>query len=280
MMSKKQAPTRKISTLCGSFILASLCGHGLGQLNPSADAAFQAYADKVETRLVQQHRSSAGFLASADFPRLRQGELAIERITPSGGTVLPGALLHHWRGSAFVPGAKAEDFERLLRNPEGWTRDFAPEVVAARTLTRTGDHLSEEIRVRQQHGITVVMETNYDVTFGGLNFHQRYSLSRSSRILEIGSPGSSREHALAPEQEHGFLWRQNTYWSYEEQDGGLYLQIESLSLTRSIPNGLGWLVRPFVESIPRESLEFTLRSACRALSDPIDPTSLRRKPTP
>jgi hypothetical protein len=38
------------------------------------------------------------------------------------------------------------------------------------------------------------------------------------------------------------------------------MQIESVSLTRSIPTGLGWAVGPFVESVPRESLEFTLRS--------------------
>jgi len=43
------------------------------------------------------------------------------------------------------------------------------------------------------------------------------------------------------------------------------MQIETVSLTRSIPAGLGWAIGPFVESVPRESLEFTLRSACNAL---------------
>ena len=76
--------------------------------------------------------------------------------------------------------------------------------------------------------------------------------------------------ALSSSEEHGFLWRQNTYWSYEERDGGLYIQIESVSLTRSIPSGLGWVVGPFVESVPRESLEFTLRSACNALRKSMD----------
>jgi hypothetical protein len=61
------------------------------------------------------------------------------------------------------------------------------------------------------------------------------------------------------------MWRLNTYWSYEERDGGLYMQIESVSLTRSIPSGLGWALGPFVESVPRESLEFTLQAASRAL---------------
>ena len=89
--------------------------------------------------------------------------------------------------------------------------------------------------------------------------------SRSTRISEIASPGHDEERALNSDEEHGFLWRMNTYWSYEERDGGLYMQVESISLTRSIPHGLGWVVRPFVESVPRESLEFTLRSACNAL---------------
>jgi hypothetical protein len=43
-----------------------------------------------------------------------------------------------------------------------------------------------------------------------------------------------------------------------ERDGGTYVQCESISLTRDIPIGFGWMIRPFVTSIPRESLEFTL----------------------
>jgi len=121
------------------------------------------------------------------------------------------------------------------------------------------------MRVRQQHVITVVMDTDYDVAFGKLDGQHGYSLSQSTKITEIDSPGSSGERALSTDEEHGFLWRLNTYWSYEEKDGGLYMQIESVSLTRSIPPGLGWAVKPFVESVPRESLEFTLRSACNAL---------------
>jgi hypothetical protein len=60
----------------------------------------------------------------------------------------------------------------------------------------------------------------------------------------------------------------NTYWSSEERDGGLYMQIESVSLTRSIPAGFAWAIGPFVESVPRESLEFTLRSTASALRKP------------
>jgi galactose mutarotase-like enzyme len=113
--------------------------------------------------------------------------------------------------------------------------------------------------------ITVVMDTAYDVAFGRLDAQHGHSRSRSTRISEIDSAGTSKERVLGPDEEHGFLWRQNIYWSYEERDGGLYMQIESVSLTRSIPTGLGWIVGPFVESVPRDSLEFTLQAVRNAL---------------
>ncbi len=126
------------------------------------------------------------------------------------------------------------------------------------------------MRVRQRQVITVVMDSTYEVSFGRLDLRHGYSISRSTRIQEIDSPGTSRERALTPDEEHGFLWRLNTYWSYEERDGGLYMQIESVSLTRSIPTGMGWAVRPFVQSVPRGSLEFTLSSARKALRPQLE----------
>ena len=83
--------------------------------------------------------------------------------------------------------------------------------------------------------------------------------------VNVSLTAAAEKRVLGPDEEHGFLWRMNTYWSFEERDGRLLMQIESVSLTRSIPRGLGWAVRPFVESVPRESLEFTLRSVGRAL---------------
>ena len=50
----------------------------------------------------------------------------------------------------------------------------------------------------------------------------------------------------------------DTYWRFQEKDGGTYVECQSLSLTRDIPTGLGWMVGPFVTSVPRESLTFTL----------------------
>jgi len=62
------------------------------------------------------------------------------------------------------------------------------------------------------------------------------------------------------------LWRINSYWRLLERDGGTYVQCESISLTRGLPPIIGRLISPFVTSIPRESLEFTLTTTRNALA--------------
>jgi hypothetical protein len=271
----KLMTSRQISNFLNlSFILGLLAfaaAPTCAQAEPTAEAitAFNAYVKAVESRLAQQHQSRDGFLAPPLTPqnekRLRQGELIIEPITPVTGSALPGALLHDWRGTAFAPGATLADFERLMKNISAYPQYFSPQVLQAKLLMQQGDRLQAFMRVRQHHVITVVMDTTYDITFGRLDAQHGYSLSRSTKISEIESPGTAAEHTVPAGDEHGFLWRQNTYWTYEERDGGLYMQIESVSLSRSVPTGLNWIVQPFIEKIPRESLEFTLRSTCNAL---------------
>lgn len=257
-----------------SVLILSACIAGWSETPAAAAREFNDYVGRVESRLANQHRLTDGFLASVGSSaqmdqQLRRGELVIEQLTPEDRGDLPNALLHHWRGTAFARGASVADFERLTKDFGDYPRLFAPQVLQARILSPRGgrvpDQFTAMMRVRQHHVITVVMDTAYDIQYGSLDAQHGYSVSRSTRISEIVSAGTPQEHALTDKDEHGFLWRMNTYWSYEERDGGLYTQVDSISLTRAIPTGLGWAVRPYVESVPRESLEFTLRAVCNAL---------------
>jgi hypothetical protein len=268
LQSMKARRVGEFRVLCfvGLVFFAGATSCHAEEPTPAAVATLNAYIGAVDARLGKEHAEPAGFLGgvAADPQkaiRLRRGELVIEQLTPAAGLDLPGALLHHWRGTAFAPGAHAADVEQVLRDFSAYPRVYAPQVLEARVLAQQGDRFQVLMRVRQRHVITVVMEAAYDVTFGRLDAQHGFSSSRSTRIAEIDSEG----RALSAAADHGYLWRQNTWWSYEERDGGVYLQVESISLTRSIPTGLGWAVGPFVESVPRESLEFTLRSTCNAL---------------
>jgi len=235
------------------------------QPTPAATAAFNSYTARIEAQMEARRRSADGFLAPMDSARLRSGELIVGQLTTGAGAELPGALLHDWRGSAFIPGGKAADFERLMKDFNAYPKVYSPQVLSARVLEHDSDHFLVTMRVQQKHVLTVVMDTEYDVTFGRLDALHGYSISRSTQIAEIDGAGTAHERALGPGEAHGFLWRMNTYWSYAERDGGLYIEIESVSLSRSIPIGLAWAVGPFIESAPRDSLEFTLRATRDAL---------------
>jgi hypothetical protein len=255
---------RKLALLFGTLLILR-APRLFAQPSPAAVAAFNTYAATVESRLAQQHRSANTFLAlePAARARLRSGQLLIEKITTP---TAPGALLHDWRATAFVPNATVADFEHLLQDFSAYPQNFAPQIVSSIVLSRTPTDTLLRLRTRQHHVITVVLDTTCDVTFASLDptpgvpgqlagwGGHGYSISRSTRIDQI-----------TPTGDDGFLYRLNTYWTYEQRDGGLYLQIESLSLTRSIPHGLAWAIQPYLESIPRESLVFTLTSARNAL---------------
>jgi hypothetical protein len=232
---------------------------------PAAVAGFNDYAESVEARLAEQHKSAETFLAPVDRAQLKTGDVVIERLTPATAKELPGAMMQDWRGTAFVPGAKGEDFERVMRNFAIFPRIYAPEVLRASVRTLGANRYQVAMRIRQQHIVTVVMDMTYDTTFGRLDAQHGYSLSRSTNITEIGAAGTPQERALSADEQHGYLWRLNNYWSYEEGDGGLYIQLESISLSRSAPKGLGWMIGPFIQKVPRESLEFTLRATRDAL---------------
>ena len=259
--------TRKLRKLISStgFLLLTVVSVAHAQAPSEAVADFTRYASGVESRLAAEHASKNSSITAADRDRLRNGDLVIQKLVPEKEADPPGAMLHDWRGTAFAPGASAADFERLLRDFPAYATVYAPQVVRAAVLSHTGNAYSVNLRVKQKNVLTVVMDTAYDVTFSSPDRARGWSTSRSTEIREIENAGTGKERALAPKEEHGFLWRLNTYWTWEERDGGLYLQIETVSLTRSIPAGLGWVARPFVESVPRESLEFTLRKTCDAL---------------
>lgn len=261
---KRKTTTWRLGLAALLGLLAGFAGATAAVAQPGREAlaGFDQYVSRVEARLDAQHRSGGRFLTPLPAQSsLAGGNIALEHLTPDGGEELPGALLHHWRGTAFVPGATAAQFEALLRDFPAYPRVFAPQVVRASVLP-DGE---VKMRVVQTHVITVVLDTTYAVTFGARDPLHRYSASRSTHVAEIENAGTPRERALSPAEAHGFLWRLNTYWSWEQRDGGLYLQVETVSLTRGIPAGLGWAVRPFIESVPRESLAFTLHAASNAL---------------
>lgn len=228
--------------------------------------AFNQYIATAEARISGERNSSFSRLDSVPLAermdmvgRLRHGEIVIDR---RGDTTkqVPGGLIHDWVGTVFVPNVSVSQIISLVRDYDHTASYYSPDVMESRLVSANGNDLHVFMRLRKQKIVTVVLDTEYDVHYGSLDADHQYSISRSARISEIEDPGSAHEHALAQGHDHGFLWRLNSYWSFEQANGGVFVQCEAISLTREIPTGLAWMIAPFVSSIPRESLEFTLNA--------------------
>jgi hypothetical protein len=131
--------------------------------------------------------------------------------------------------------------------------------------SRDGDHFLVFLRFRRHKVITVVLNTEHDVHYFRDTDTRGHSRSSEVHIAEVENPGKSNEREKLPSEDGGFLWRMETWWRIEERDGGVFVQSEVASLTRDIPTGLGWLIGPFVTSIPKETLTFTLEATRKAV---------------
>ena len=239
-------------------------------LSPETLAAFDRYVALTDTRIRTQVSDPSGFLylntlpaagRGRAFASLRRGNLYVTPITARGGSsgpvAVPGGLIHHWLGAVFIPGVSMADVLKVVEDYDHKQDDY-PEVVSSRLLSRDGDRFKAAMRLREHHVITVTLDADFDVTYSELDPKHWYATAVSTQIRQVENAGQRREHDLPDGQGDGFLWRLDTDWRYVEQDGGVYVEIEALSLTRDIPDGLGWLITPFVTRVPRESLTSTL----------------------
>jgi hypothetical protein len=243
------------------------------RLSGPALHAYETYAASVEKRFVKRHASPDTYLATLNVGatdrveverQLRSGNLRVEPVNV-GTRQVDGGLLHHWRGAAFVSGARASDMLALLRDYNRLSSYYAPEVESARLVADRAGVATVAMRFRKQMVVTVVLDSEYDVQTGLTSAGTGYSVSRSAHIWEIDHPGTEHERRMTEGDDDGFLWRLNTYWSFVEVPDGLFIECEAISLTRDLQTGLGWLVAPAIQNMPSDSLKFTLTATRNAL---------------
>jgi hypothetical protein len=176
-------------------------------------------------------------------------------------TGVDGGLISHWRGSIFLPGVTLDTLLDRLQHP----REQGPhqeDVLAVRVLARGTDSLDLFIRMTRTKIVTVTYDTEHRVEYRRHGPSRASSRSVATRIAELDDEGRGK----TPGEDRGFLWRMNAYWRYEQVRGGVIVDLESLTLSRSIPLGLGTVVRPLINRVARESMARTLDNIRRTYS--------------
>ena len=250
----------------------------LPKLQDETQKSFFRYVQLTEARNSDElHRGEPFFWIDSlrdeekhqAYAALQSGEIEISKLeTQDGGTVIrcPNGIIHHWVGVAYIPGAKLGDVLEVLQDYDHHSTYYAPDVERSKLESRDGDRFRAFLRFRRHKVITVVLNTEHDIHYFRDSPVRAHSRSSALRISEVENPGEKREKEKTQEDDSGFLWRMETWWRMEETDGGVYVQSEVVSLTRGIPAGLGWLIEPFVNGIPKETLTFTLRATRLAVA--------------
>ncbi len=243
------------------------------KLQAKTAAGFKNYATAVEARRARDITNNEPFLdferrPAADQARimtsLKRGEVFVERAAEArdqAGNEVPvdGGLINHWRGTVFVPGVTLDQLLKVLQEPQS-DKHKQEDVLSSRVVSRDGDSQKVFLRLRRTKFVTVVYDTEYDVDYKRLAGDRALSNSISTKIVEIENAGTPGERALPEGDDHGYMWRLNSYWRYKQVDGGVLVEIESLTLSRDLPYIVGPLIRPIVNSTARESMTRTLAS--------------------
>jgi len=247
------------------------------ELKPETVAGFDRYIRATEQRMEKDTRDGRFLIIDRlvdaarqqAYTQLRQGRIYTEQLQTSDDgkhIEVPGGLIHHWVGLAFIPHATMAQVQAVLQDYDNHKNIYKPDVRNSKLLERNGNEFRVYLQLYRKSLVTVVVNIDLDVLYPTIDDHRTMSRSYSTRIAEVANPGKPNEHELPVGKDHGYIWRLDTYWRVEEGDGGVYVQVESVGLSRTIPWAIAWLVKPLTKSIPRDILSRLLIATRAAVS--------------
>ena len=238
-------------------------------LRPETLAAFESYIRRAEKKMDQTLLGGGSFLWSdSDAGRAQQiqrGQIVAQFWSGQGPVKLSHGLIHDWIGSAFLQDANMAQTLALIQDYDNHKNIYKPEVMSSKLLGRHHNDFQIYLRLLKKKILTVVLDTDHKVHYAPVDPTRWVCRSHTTRVAEVQNPGTPKEMVLPPDTGYGFLWRLNSYWRFQERDDGVYLECRAISLTRDVPLGLGWIIEPIIQKLPKESLIKTLESTRQGL---------------
>jgi hypothetical protein len=226
--------------------------------------AWQQYIQSATARM-QEHLRPENHFLNIDkeqdlLTKVRSGEILV---SPGGSESLkkvPSGLIHDWLGTAFIEHARLNDVLSVVRDYDRYEEFYPPNVVYSRVLAKGGreDRFSMVLMNRSSF-LKTALDSDYKCFYVHVSDRRAYSASETTRIQEIENYGASGQRSLRENEGNGFIWRLFSITRFEERDGGVYIELEVIALSRDIPISLRWIVEPIVRRISKSSLTTSLR---------------------
>jgi hypothetical protein len=235
------------------FLLLGVALSDAAELKQDTLQAWDAYVRTINLSVVDRGSGDRPFLWVDESPdlgrRVRAGEVLV---ASHDLRKVPHGLIHHWIGAMFIPNATLNEVTRVLDDYDRYADFYRPIVVKSKLVARTDDCDKVTILMTQRaFSVTAAVETDSEVRTVKLDSNRIYSLSRSIRVQEIANYGRQDEHLLLEGQGPGYVWRMLGMTRAEQRDGGVYLEMETIGLSRGIPLEFRWLIQPLTEKLPR-----------------------------
>ena len=119
------------------------------ELKPEAAQGFDQYVRLAELRMQGELPPAGVFLwidrlpeprRSEAYARLQQGEVITDSLQiqdPSGRSATPGALIHHWVGTIFIPGATLAQVLAVVQDYDRHADYYKPDVLQSKKSRKT-----------------------------------------------------------------------------------------------------------------------------------------------
>ena len=240
------------------------------ELERTTERAWQEYVRRAATRMQERLGGGRSFLWMDEAPdgarRVQHGEIVVAPLVGRGTQPVPNGLIHDWIGAVFIPNGTIEGLLRLVHD-FGRYKDIYKPVVTDSWSLDSGTAEQEFSMVWHRHVLFVntAIRGRYRAHDVIINSHRGYRIVEAIALQQIEDYGRPSEHVLPPDTGGGFIWRFYSISRYEERDGGVYLEIEAIVLSRDIPSSLRWLVTPVVNHLSVTSMSTTLRQTRKAV---------------
>jgi hypothetical protein len=272
VFSKSERRRFVVAFLAAALLIlaASLTAKG-AELSPDTLKAWDTYVQKQNARLAGYSKATP-FLWSDQSPdRLRdlhKGKIVVDSFGETPHRV-PHGLIHHWIGALFLPRARLDDVLSVVRDYGSYKDIYSPNVVESRVVRKaaTGDTFSLRL-LNKAFVAKFALDTDFRSTFRRIDENRWYSISDTTRVREVENYGLADEREAPANTGLGLIWRLYSISRFEQRDGGVYVELEVVALSRDVPGAIRWLLNPVVRRTSRSSIYVSLQKTEEAILEP------------